>query len=133
MIEHTVDRRLPLVEAVLRGAVDDDEALRWLTELASDVEELEQVRGLVDTRGLGPLQVTAEGVRRCVRLAEATEDKWSGSRWAIVADSDVVFGMARMYSILRSDGSAETEVFRDVEEARAWLGVSRSGSPSPPA
>ena len=44
-------------------------------------------------------------------------------RVAIVADGDAAFGLTRMFQALRSDSSTELTVFRDVAEARSWLGL----------
>jgi hypothetical protein len=35
----------------------------------------------------------------------------------------VVFGLSRMYQAFRSDSPAEIGVFRELHEARAWLGL----------
>jgi hypothetical protein len=40
---------------------------------------------------------------------------------AIVTTDDVLYGMARMYSILAEGVGAASEVFRDVESATRWL------------
>jgi len=40
---------------------------------------------------------------------------------AIVTNNDVVFGMARMYSLLAESVGAAAEVFRDLESATRWL------------
>jgi len=42
---------------------------------------------------------------------------------AIVASDDVVFGMARTYSILMEDSAAPVGVFRDRASAGSWLDV----------
>ncbi len=45
------------------------------------------------------------------------------SRRAIVADKDITFGMARMYEVFREDAPEEIKLFRDIAEARRWLGL----------
>jgi hypothetical protein len=40
---------------------------------------------------------------------------------AIVTTDDVLYGMARMYSILAEGVGAVSEVFSDVESATRWL------------
>jgi hypothetical protein len=40
-----------------------------------------------------------------------------------VADGDAVFGLSRLFQALRSESETELRVFRDLGEARAWLGL----------
>ena len=44
-----------------------------------------------------------------------------GVRRALVATSDVAFGMARMYAIASEHAGQTIEVFRDMNAAEAWL------------
>ena len=56
-------------------------------------------------------------------------------RKAIVALSPVAYGMARMYQTMMDGSPVEVEVFRDLQEARRWLGVQgivgEAASPDP--
>lgn len=45
------------------------------------------------------------------------------SRRAIVAEKDVDFGMARMYEMYGEANPSQVIVFRDMAEARRWLGL----------
>lgn len=75
---------------------------------------------LVDASG-ATTDLTAEQVRRLVqRAADMLRDVQLGPM-AIVANNDVVYGMARMYSMLAEGVGANAEVFRDVESAARWL------------
>ena len=46
---------------------------------------------------------------------------------AVVAKSDLVFGIARMYGAMVNDGSLEANTFRDRAKAVQWLGISDVG------
>jgi tetrahydromethanopterin S-methyltransferase subunit E len=45
------------------------------------------------------------------------------SRVAMVATTDVHYGLSRMYQAFRSDSPLDLRVFRDMREARTWLGL----------
>lgn len=47
-----------------------------------------------------------------------------GSRRALVAHSDVLFGLSRMFEILHEATGAEAAVFRDLNAGIGWLGLS---------
>jgi hypothetical protein len=52
----------------------------------------------------------------------------AGARRAIVVGSDVVYGMARMYQILRDTAPDHLEVFRDLASNVAWLGLTEAAT-----
>ena len=64
------------------------------------------------------MTVTTDGVRALVAepLVLAPD-----SRRAVVVPSDLGFGMARMYEMLREDRGGVTRAFRDFDEARRWV------------
>jgi len=45
----------------------------------------------------------------------------AGSRRAILVESDLVFGVSRMYQAYAGQGGPEVRVFRDPDEANVWL------------
>jgi hypothetical protein len=75
---------------------------------------------LIDARG-ATTDVTSEQVRRLVRRAADMLRVVELGPTAIVTTDDVVYGMARMYSILAEGVGVNVEVFRDMEFATRWL------------
>jgi hypothetical protein len=80
--------------------------------------------GLVDLRGCGT-DMSVDEVRA---LAYRIHTRWSHryrGPTAIVADDDVMYGMARLFATLSEvtgNGiSPPIEVFRDIEDAEQWL------------
>ena len=83
----------------------------------------------------------AEGTRELFDLSSATDAQISNAevrqisdtdrrgpgrivQMAILAETDIAFGMARMYQILTDEMSTEVQVFRDRAAAMAWLDLS---------
>ena len=75
---------------------------------------------LIDARG-ATTDITSDQVRRLVRRAADMLRLGNLGPTAIVTTDDVVYGMARMYSILAEGVGAAAEVFRDMESATSWL------------
>jgi hypothetical protein len=75
---------------------------------------------LIDARG-ATTDLTTEQVRQLVRRAADMLRLVELGATAIVTTDDVLYGMARMYSILAEGVGAASEVFRDVESATRWL------------
>ena len=77
-----------------------------------------------DARGAAIL-MTAEETRRIVPLVARLREEHGQARTAFIADSDVSFGMARMYATLSADTDSGCMVYRAIEEGDAWLGWQR--------
>ena len=74
-------------------------------------------------RSLGDLrEVTAVTVDPMATAQAAASPLFAdGTRRAIVATSDVAFGMARMFATFSERSGQEVRVFRDMSLAEAWL------------
>jgi hypothetical protein len=75
---------------------------------------------LIDARG-ATTDLTTQQVRQLVQPAANMLRLVELGATAIVTTDDVLYGMARMYSILAEGVGATSQVFRDVESATRWL------------
>jgi hypothetical protein len=121
VIDYRLDEARCLAFVTLSGALTDAGAIAWLRGFLQDMSKRSRVGGVVDARGLTEFQVSSEAVRQMNQMVQESEAAFAGSRWAIVAGEDVVFGMARMYELLRGGAAYEIRVFRSEEEARRWV------------
>ena len=78
-----------------------------------------------DARGAA-LVMSAEQMRRIVPLIGRLREEHGPARTAFIADSDVSFGMARMYATLSADTDSGFMVYRTIDEGDAWLGWQRT-------
>ena len=118
-----VDRQIDAGNRVVTLAVSgelSDEDLLSLSEEIRTAPEVESDFGLViDLQNAVGRKVTTEVVHA---LAGGPLVLSPDSRRAVVVPSELGFGMARMYQILRDKGSGgDIRVFRDIEEARRWV------------
>lgn len=107
----------------LEGVVGDEDVLAYVREFRDDPDFGTGYAGLIDASGLERIEVTSQGVRDVAHLTTRIEEVLRGARVAIVAGTDAAFGMARMYQGVRVDAPYEIQVFREVAEARRWLGL----------
>jgi hypothetical protein len=112
-----------LVLGVLTGDLDDEQLLAT----ADDVSANERIRPgyfeLVDTRHAASMdRLSAEGLRKVAARA-SPHLRPPGGRMALVVAESLTYGLARMYSVYAEETRSEIEVFRDIEEACAWLGI----------
>jgi hypothetical protein len=80
--------------------------------------EVDRIGRVVVLAVAGGLAVTGNGVRALVAQPLVLSPE---SRRAVVVPSDLGFGMARMYEMLREERGGVTRAFRDVDEARRWV------------
>ncbi len=79
------------------------------------------MRILTDFRSIQAGQFTVDGVNRYISIDQAHADKLNDAREAIVTDSEIGFGMARVYQSRTPEKGHMLQVFRDIEAAEAWL------------
>ena len=100
------------------GFVTLDEALAFREQLLHDPDFDPTYSQLADLNAITGTDMTADQVRM---VAEATIFL-PGVRRALVGQSDLIFGLARMFEIVRSlRGEENIRVFHTRAEALTWL------------
>ena len=102
------------------GILTDADLREHQIGLKNDSDFQPGLNQLVDLQGVTSFELTGDGLRTV-----ASTDLWrQDSRRAIVALTDVSYGMSRMFQMLTDhDSGAELKVFKDMAEARKWLGL----------
>ena len=122
-IRFELDTARRLRTAIFSGVITEQALISAYIALISDPAFEPTINDLVDLSGVTKLEVTSSGVRRVAQMFDPLNELQTQNRLAIVAPRDDLFGMARMYEILRSDAPEETRVCRTIEDAKAFLGV----------
>lgn len=116
---YTIDLERSLVRSRGWGVLTDRELLAHARALTVDPHFAPNFRQLADLREVTDVQITAATIKEMVRL----NPFWAGARRALVITNDVLFGMARMYQILKDESPDELQIFRNMEDALQWLGL----------
>ena len=116
-----IDSSLGAVFSTCQGVVTHKDILAQIERFNTDPAFQPSFNHLVDMRGATRFDVSSEGIR-LVSMHSAFNEK---SHRAIVAPKDEIFGMARMYQLFREwyEKPDQVRVFRDMAEARRWLGL----------
>lgn len=109
---------LLVVQAI--GKVAADAYVELWEELIADPRIQPGPRLLADFRRVEVTQTGAD-VRNVAAAAERFGDFMRGGRVGVVATQQASFGLARMYTSLVDALDIQIRVFRDYDEARAWL------------
>jgi hypothetical protein len=116
-----------LVVATPDGVLTDAEIFQYQLEVWSrpDVQGYDE---FIDMTNVSEVEfVSTNRVFELAKLSESMDPPLSPSKLAILATSEVHFGLARMYEAYRESGRQNTKVprvFRARAEALKWLGVS---------
>jgi hypothetical protein len=122
-IEWKVDSVARAVTLTVSGNLGDEELLGLADEFAKASEVDRDFSLLIDLRQAHGQKVTSAGVRKLVARPLVLS---AAFRLAVVVPSNLGFGMARMYEMLREGegrGGA-MRVFHDYDEAQRWITIS---------
>jgi hypothetical protein len=117
-IERKIDAAARVVILEVSGDLGDPELLGLAEELEKAPEAEADFSLLMDLREASGKNVTSAGVRA---LAARPLVLSAASRRAVVVPSELGFGMARMYEMLREERGGAPRVFRDYDAARRWV------------
>jgi hypothetical protein len=116
-VSYTIDRKNKLVIATATGVLSADDIWQFRREIVRDPDfdpNLSQLGVLSDC----DIDLTADEVR----ILAGTSLFSLHSRRALVGTSPEVYGLARMFEIVRGlRGDQHIRVFRTRDEALAWL------------
>ena len=120
-ISSQIDSSLGVIFSEFQGVVTKEDISGQVEGFRTDPAFQPSFNHLIDARGVTRFDVSSEDMYS-VSLHSVFNEK---SRRAIVAGNDEMFGVGRMYQILREayDRLDQVQVFRDVAEARRWLGL----------
>lgn len=116
---HTIQPLEQYALMIAEGACDLDQTIVAMAGLAHDPEFGPGFGILTDARRV-EYTPDAEETHQLATVA-SQRDFFLDHPMAIVVGQELNYGIARMFSALASLQGATAEVFRDMEEARAWL------------
>lgn len=126
-IHFRIDAVAHLVRVEMTGEVTLEEILAYRRSLETAPGYDARLPRLIDARGV--TEAPGTNTIRAVALRNQGDRGVRHGRRAIVATSDVAYGMFRMLEIMSRPGGVEYGTFRTMAEAEAWLGMSPPGPP----
>jgi hypothetical protein len=104
----------------IAGETGYEDVKTYLDELMEDPRFRPGMPGLIDCRGVKSL-FSIMDLRRTAADARRRPELQVPGRAAVLASSNLVYGLLRMYEVFNEGNPAEIRVFRKPEEAMAWL------------
>jgi hypothetical protein len=120
-INSQIDSSLGVIFSTFQGVVTKEDISGQVEGFKTDPAFQPSFNHLIDTRGTTRFDLSSQGMR-LVSMHSIFNEK---SRRAIVAEKKEIFGIARMYQLLREVNNKpdRVQVFRTMAEARRWLGL----------
>ena len=121
--KYRIDKSLGVVFTTVRGVLTGQDVLTHGQRLLDDPDFDPSYDHLIDLRDVIEIGISPHEMESITIHKHIFSQK---SRRAIVAETDFKFAMSRMYEILSNIESGPIEVFRDMAEARRWLGLNQA-------
>ncbi|GAG37305.1 unnamed protein product [marine sediment metagenome] len=118
LTSYEIDSERRVIVVTVRGELRDEDFLEIHERLRTEPRLEPDFGLLIDLQGATGRDVTIGGVQNLIALPLLLSPK---ARRAIVVQSDLGFGMSRMYELQRRDLTETIGIFRDVDEAQRWL------------
>ena len=118
-VHYRIDRERHFVLTRGVGTLTDEDVLGHQRELRAEAGFESDMNQLIDLSQTERFELAAGTLRQIV----AMNPFGKGSRRALVSPSDLAFGMSRMFEAFSDGSEQEVRVFRDMAEAREWLGA----------
>jgi len=122
-ISNHIDVARGTVSSTFSGAVTVEEVRALAEALRDDPDFRPDLNQMIDLRAT-EVAISTDDIKGLARISPFGE----GSRRALVVASDVLFGLSRICEIWGEESGAEVDVFKDYQEAMAWLGLEEVGS-----
>lgn len=127
-IEYRIDHERQLVLARGCGTLTDEDVFGYQREVWSRADVV-GYKELIDMSDVDHIALpSANRVRDLAQLSAGMDRASASSMLAIVARSDLAFGLGRMYQTYRElqvKSTKQVGVFRSLDDALAFLGVER--------
>ena len=118
------DQKFVYVKAT--GEVTADEIMIEGARMFTDSEWINGFNILCDYRKITEFDLKSSDLSQIVEQDKNNEPLFDKSKYAIVADSDLVFGISRMWEILSENNLITTMIFRNTIDSLRWLNLEES-------
>jgi len=122
-IERIYFREANFVLTLIYGKLTNAEIGQHVIEMNHENAASSGMMELADCRYLTDIsELSAENLMVAASM-EQGQPRTTGGKGAIVAISDKVYGLARVYAAIASGIRVDSQVFRDIDQAMTFLGV----------
>ena len=112
-----------LVYVVGDDSLNFDELMNHIGELSQDTKYNSPMLKLVDYRNLKKYGLTTDESEIFSIKKASLAERFLHEKCAFIVPSDLGYGMVRHHQAFINEDKIETEIFRELEDAKEWLGI----------
>jgi hypothetical protein len=123
-VTYSIDVANRLIHTTCSGPITVDEVIDHFRVIEQDPECPDRVDVLLEVRDEMTVP-NSQQLRAVARAIARIRPRVQFGACAIVARTDVLFGMMRMFEVFTEDYFRKTQAFRNIAEAEVWLASER--------
>jgi len=124
---HYIDNKAKLLVTTWEGEAGDKEFIEAIKKYQKDLQnepDYIKYNEIVDLSKITKFKFTTEGIKSIGQIASTTDQNEAYRKLALIVDSNLAYGLARMYVAYRSlynKANKKVNVFKNEKEAYKWL------------
>lgn len=122
-INYDIDEKEKLIVATGSGIVTGKEVQEHLESLANDDRYKAPMKKLVDYSTIDSIRISQDEADTIAQIKNKHIGTFAGEKCAFVSPGDLTYGTARVHQALIDSTDINTQVFRNIKEAKEWLDV----------
>jgi hypothetical protein len=126
-IKRFLDEQRDVMHTTIVGEITWEKLRVHMSQAAADSSYNPALPALVDLRN-ATSQLTADEIIQLVKTLESMSPRLKGARRALLVDSDLMYGLYRMFEAFSVDGPLVCRAFRDEQEAWDWISRKEPGA-----
>ncbi len=126
-VEHQIDETNRLIVTTWTGRLTDGEMIQVYQDYLNNIKTLPRYipyNEIADFSKTSDVRLTVDGIKKMGEIASTADREDVKTKLAIIVNSNLAFGLARMYQVYRSfspNANKETRVFKKEGDALEWI------------
>lgn len=124
--KHHIDNKNRLIITIWEGTASDFEFIEALKKYQNDIQnhpDYINYNEILDFSKVTGIKLTTQGIIKIAQIASATDHSETKRKLALIVNSSLAFGLARMYIGYRSfsrNAHKEINIFKNENDAFEW-------------
>ena len=119
-VEIEIDDERGIVRVTPARPVTVEDACSAIDQIVEQPGFKKVLPSIWDMRFTELMHINADDIRRISEYANGVKDKRGDARIAFIVNSDLAYGLGRMFEMVNATSHIRARVFRDYQEGEAW-------------
>ena len=119
-VEIEIDDERGIVRVTPARPVTVEDACSAIDQIVEQPGFKKGLPSIWDMRFTELMHINADDIRRISEYANGVKEKRGDARIAFIVNSDLAYGLGRMFEMVNATSHIRARVFRDYQEGEAW-------------